>query len=120
NVNASVPKTLVRFLVRWVAEHHVNERARDVLLGILETPVSPELIPPDKDDAIVQKTEEQVGPYELHDFFLWHLLRFGASPAKIFYLAQQAFRDTHEPAVIARWLRVFVERFFQNQFKRSV
>jgi NAD+ synthase (glutamine-hydrolysing) len=120
NVNGSVPKTLVRFLVRWVAEHHVAVRARDVLMGVLDTPVSPELIPPDKDDAIVQKTEELVGPYELHDFFLWHFLRFGSGPAKTFHLAQQAFAGQHTPAVIERWLRVFLERFFQHQFKRSV
>lgn len=120
NVNAGVPKTLVRYLVRWVADHHVNERAREVLLGILETPVSPELIPPDKDDAIVQKTEDLIGPYELHDFFLFHVLRFGVGPAKTLYLARQAFRGVYEPDVIRRWLRVFVERFFQHQFKRSV
>jgi NAD+ synthase (glutamine-hydrolysing) len=120
NVNGGVPKTLVRFLVRWVAEHHVNERARDVLLGILETPVSPELIPPDAQGAIVQKTEELVGPYELHDFFLFHFLRFGVSPAKLAFLAGQAFGAAYEPAIIRHWLRVFVERFFQHQFKRSV
>jgi NAD+ synthase (glutamine-hydrolysing) len=120
NVNGSVPKTLVRFLVRWVAEHHVSARGREVLLEILETPVSPELIPPDKDDAIVQKTEELVGPYELHDFFLWHFLRFGSGPAKTLLLARQAFHGRHEPAVIERWLRVFLERFFAHQFKRSV
>jgi NAD+ synthase (glutamine-hydrolysing) len=120
NVNGSVPKTLVRFLVRWVAEHHVNERARDVLLGILDTPVSPELIPPGEGDAIVQKTEELVGPYELHDFFLFHMLRFGVGPAKLFYLARHVFQGAYEPEVIRRWLRVFLTRFFQNQFKRSV
>ena len=120
NVNAGVPKTLVRFLVRWVAEHHVNERAREVLLGILDTPVSPELLPPDASGAIVQITEDLVGPYELHDFFLFHFLRFGTGPAKILYLAEHAFRGSYEPEVIGRWLRVFVERFFQNQFKRSV
>jgi NAD+ synthase (glutamine-hydrolysing) len=120
NVNAGVPKTLVRFLVRFVAEHHVEPAARDVLVRILDTPVSPELIPADKDDAIVQKTEDLVGPYELHDFFLFHFLRTGAGPAKIFHLAQQAFAGRYERAVILSWLRVFVERFFTHQFKRSV
>jgi NAD+ synthase (glutamine-hydrolysing) len=120
NVNGGVPKTLVRFLVRWVAEHHVNAQARDVLLEILDTPVSPELIPPDAQGAIVQKTEDLVGPYELHDFFLFHVLRFGMGPAKVLFLAEQAFRDTYTPDVIRGWLRVFLERFFLNQFKRSV
>ena len=120
NVNGGVPKTLVRFLVRWVAEHHVNERARDVLLGILDTPVSPELIPPDAQGLITQKTEELVGPYELHDFFLFHFLRFGVSPAKLVFLAAQAFAGKYEPAVVRAWLRVFLQRFFQHQFKRSV
>jgi NAD+ synthase (glutamine-hydrolysing) len=120
NVNAGVPKTLVRFLVRFVADHHVEPAARDVLVRILETPVSPELIPADKDDAIVQKTEDLVGPYELHDFFLFHFLRTGAGPTKIFYLARQAFAGGYERGAILRWLRVFVERFFTHQFKRSV
>jgi NAD+ synthase (glutamine-hydrolysing) len=120
NVNAGVPKTLVRFLVRWVAEHVVEGRAREVLLRILETPISPELIPADKDDAIVQKTEDLVGPYELHDFFLFHFVRLGAGPAKTFYVAQQAFAGRYDAATIRRWLRVFIERFFENQFKRSV
>jgi NAD+ synthase (glutamine-hydrolysing) len=120
NVNGGVPKTLVRFLVAWVADHHTAGRSRDILHGILETPVSPELLPPGEDGKIVQKTEELVGPYELHDFFLWQLLRAGAGPAKTLYLAKLAFRETYTPHAIARWLRVFVERFFQNQFKRSV
>jgi NAD+ synthase (glutamine-hydrolysing) len=119
NVNAGVPKTLVRFLVRYVAEHHVEGAAREVLLRILDTPVSPELIPAGKDDAIVQKTEDLVGPYDLHDFFLWYFLRLGAGPAKIDYLARQAFEGRYRAEEIRRWLRVFLTRFFENQFKRS-
>ena len=121
NVNASVPKTLVRRLVRWVAEHHASAAERDVLLAVLETPVSPELVPPESDGAIAQRTEEIVGPYELADFFLFCLLRLGAGPA------QDALPRRHRPSsgrydepTLRRWLRVFLERFFDNQFKRSV
>jgi NAD+ synthase (glutamine-hydrolysing) len=120
NVNASVPKTLVRRLVRWVAEHHAKETERDVLVEVLETPVSPELVPPEGDGAIAQRTEEIVGPFELADFFLFCLLRLGAGPRKMLFLAAHAFADDYDEATRRRWLRVFLERFFDNQFKRSV
>ncbi|MCG6928286.1 MAG: NAD(+) synthase [Acidobacteria bacterium] len=120
NVNASVPKTLVRRLVRWVAEHHASPSEREVLTDVLETPVSPELVPPERDGAIAQRTEEIVGPYELADFYLFCLLRLGAGPGKMLFLAGHAFSDRYDEATLRRWLRVFVERFFDNQFKRSV
>lgn len=118
-VNTSIPKSLVRYLVRWVAEHEVDASSKDVLMDIFHTPVSPELLPPDNNGDIEQKTEEVVGPYELHDFFLYYCVRFGFSPAKIFLLAKLAFRDTYEAATIKKWLHVFYRRFFAQQFKRS-
>ena len=118
-VNASIPKTLVRYLVEWVAENRVDEESRATLLDIIDTPISPELIPADEQGNIQQKTEDLVGPYELHDFFLYHFLRFGATPVKIYYLAQLAFDGIYEKAVIRKWLRTFFYRFFQQQFKRS-
>jgi NAD+ synthase (glutamine-hydrolysing) len=120
NVNASVPKTLVRRLVRWVADHHASDSERAVLTDVLETPVSPELVPPEKGGAIAQRTEDIVGPYELADFFLFCLLRLGAGPGKMLFLAAHAFGDRYDEAARRRWLRVFLERFFDNQFKRSV
>ncbi len=118
-VNCSIPKTLVKYLVSWVAEHKVDEESRNTLLDIIDTPISPELIPADEDGNISQKTEDLVGPYELHDFFLYHFLRFGSRPAKIFYLAKQAFAEKYDAATIKKWLRTFFYRFFQQQFKRS-
>lgn len=120
NVNSSVPKTLVRRLVAWVAEHHASPSEREVLENVLETPVSPELVPPGRDGAISQRTEEIVGPYELADFFLFSLLRHGAGPRKMLFLASHAFEDQYDEATLRKWLRVFIERFFDNQFKRSV
>lgn len=117
-VNGSVPKTLVRHLVRYYAGVCEDEALRGVLLDILDTPVSPELLPP-KDGVISQKTEELVGPYELHDFFLYHMLRGGAAPAKIFRLANAAFAEVYDSAVILKWLKTFYRRFFSQQFKRS-
>jgi NAD+ synthase (glutamine-hydrolysing) len=119
-VNASVPKTLVRRLVEWVAAHHAREAERELLRGVLETPVSPELVPPAKDGAIAQKTEDLVGPYELHDFFLFCLLRWGAGPRKILFLAEHAFAGRYDAATLRRWLAVFLRRFFAQQWKRSV
>ena len=119
-VNSSVPKTLVRRLVEWVAGHHASDAEREVLLSVLETPVSPELVPPARDGAISQKTEDLVGPYELHDFFLFCLLRFGAGPRKILFLAEHAFAERHDAAALRRWLVVFLRRFFAQQWKRSV
>jgi NAD+ synthase (glutamine-hydrolysing) len=120
NVNGGVPKTLVRALLEWVADAEADPAERKVLRGILDTPVSPELVPPASDDAIVQKTEEIVGPYELHDFFLFCLLRLGAGPRKTLYLARQAFAEVYDEPTLRGWLRVFVSRFFDQQFKRSV
>ena len=128
-VNSSVPKTLVRHLVAWCAERTDllipgDERAAErkklasVLQSILDTPVSPELLPPE-DGEISQKTEDIVGPYELHDFFLYHLTRWGASPAKILFLAEQAFATDYSRENILKWLTVFYRRFFSQQFKRS-
>jgi NAD+ synthase (glutamine-hydrolysing) len=120
NVNASVPKTLVRRLVAWVAEHHATDTERDALRTVLETPVSPELTPPGRDGETSQRTEDIVGPYELHDFFLFCLLRQGAGPGKILFLARHAFGERYDEAALRRWLRVFLERFFAQQWKRSV
>ena len=120
DVNASVPKTLVRKLVGWVADHHGGAEERAVLREVLDTPVSPELVPPGRDGAIAQRTEEIVGPYELHDFFLFCLIRLGAGPGKILFLAGHAFASAYDSATIRRWLRVFLTRFFDQQFKRSV
>ena len=117
-VNASVPKTLVRHLVRYCADTCKDSRLSEILLDILDTPVSPELLPP-KDGKIAQRTEDLVGPYELHDFFLYYMLRFGFTPDKIYYLARAAFRGEYEDQVILKWLNTFYRRFFAQQFKRS-
>ena len=117
-VNSSVPKTLVRHLVRYYAETSGDECLRKVLEDVLDTPVSPELLPP-KDGEISQKTEDLVGPYELHDFFLYYVLRFGFSPSKIFRIAKCAFSGTFDDATILKWLRKFYWRFFSQQYKRS-
>jgi NAD+ synthase (glutamine-hydrolysing) len=117
-VNSSVPKTLVKYLVAYFADITSNEMLREVLLDILDTPVSPELLPP-KDGEISQKTEDIVGPYELHDFFLFYILRFGFEPSKIYRLAKIAFANSYEDKVILKWLKVFYHRFFTQQFKRS-
>lgn len=118
-VNGSIPKTLVKYLVEWVAHNRVDEASRATLLDIVDTPISPELIPADENGNIKQKTEDLVGPYELHDFFLYHFLRFGNSPAKIYFLAQQAFGESYDKVTIKKWLHTFFRRFFQQQFKRS-
>jgi NAD+ synthase (glutamine-hydrolysing) len=118
-VNASVPKTLVRHLVRWYASTMADAQTAVLLRAIADTPVSPELLPPGKGGEIVQMTEDVIGPYELHDFFLWHLLRNGFSIAKIRALATFAFDGEYDAATIDRWLRTFVERFHRQQFKRT-
>ena len=140
-VNVSIPKTLVKYLVRYVAQnpsicqsavitetHGKKRSATEILLDIIDTPISPELIPTDAKGNIAQKTEDLVGPYELHDFFLYHMFRFGASPRKIFMLAQKAFQNdeykdmregTYDDETIRKWLRTLFRRFFQQQFKRS-
>lgn len=117
-VNASVPKTLVRHLVRYYADSSTDTELKDVLKDILETPVSPELLPP-KDGEIAQKTEDLVGPYDLHDFYLYYMLRFGCGPEKIFYLAKHAFAGKYDNEIIFKWLSTFCRRFFTQQFKRS-
>lgn len=126
-VNASIPKTLVKYMVRFVALTSETETKR-ILLDIVDTPISPELIPTDEHGDIAQKTEDLVGPYELHDFFLYHSFRFGATPRKIFMLAKHAFQDpeyasvregNYDDATIKKWMRTFFRRFFQQQFKRS-
>lgn len=118
-VNGSIPKTLVRYLVNWVAQTGVDIISRNTLLDIIDTPISPELIPADENGNIKQKTEDLVGPYELHDFFIYHFLRSGARPAKIFYLAEIAFKGVYDSTTIKKWLTTFCRRFFQQQFKRS-
>ncbi|SEV83776.1 NAD+ synthase (glutamine-hydrolysing) [Prevotella sp. khp7] len=114
-VNAGIPKTLIRFLVSYVA----GEMATETLLDIIDTPISPELIPADEQGNIKQKTEDLVGPYELHDFFIYYFLRYGFSPKKIFLLAQRAFADIYDEETIKKWLTTFCRRFFNQQFKRS-
>jgi NAD+ synthase (glutamine-hydrolysing) len=120
NPNVSIPKTLVKFLVKWAAENEFEGDARNTLREIVKTPISPELLPTRADGSIAQATEASVGPYELVDFFLYHFLRFGATPEKILFLAKHATFDTpHTPSDVRNWLRVFLKRFFANQFKRS-
>lgn len=147
-VNASIPKTLVRYLVGWAAENHFEsdvagacggavgarrtspETSRgdvadhkrsvhEILMDIIDTPVSPELKPADSEGNITQKTEDLVGPYELHDFFLYHIFRFGARPSKVYFLARKAFEGAYDDATILKWLNTFIRRFFAQQFKRS-
>ena len=117
-VNSAIPKTLVRYLVDWVADK-AEDGKKQVLKDILDTPISPELLPPDKAGNILQQTESSIGPYVLHDFFLYHFLRYGASPKKVFFLAKHTFNDSFENEIIKKWLRVFVRRFFTQQFKRN-
>lgn len=119
-VNAGIPKTLVRSLVSFIStSDFINNEAKFILDDILSTPVSPELLPPDKNGQIEQKTEDLVGPYELHDFYLYYMVRFGFSPSKILYLAEIAFKDKYSHKEILKWLKLFYKRFFTQQFKRS-
>ena len=125
-VNASIPKTLVKYLVGWAADYHFNENrsnahrsVREILLDIIDTPISPELKPAGNNGEIAQKTEDLVGPYELHDFFLYNMFRFGYAPSKIYFLARKAFVGVYDDAVILKWLKTFISRFFGQQFKRS-
>jgi NAD+ synthase (glutamine-hydrolysing) len=122
-VNASVPKTLIQHLVRYVAETERKEKGDqktyEILMDVVDTPISPELIPADENGNIKQKTEDLVGPYELHDFFLYYFLRFGFRPQKIFLLAQHAFNGSYDDVTIKKWLTTFLRRFFAQQFKRS-
>lgn len=118
-VNASVPKTLVRYLVEYCADSSGDKELSEVLRDILDTPVSPELLPPSEDGEIVQKTEDSVGPYELHDFFLYQIMRYGFLPSKVYWMAKQAFKGEYDGEVILKWLNVFYKRFFSQHFKRS-
>lgn len=118
-VNTSIPKTLVRYLVRYFADVETNEECKKTILDILDTPISPELLPPDKNGNIEQQTESVVGPYVLHDFFLYHFMRYGATPEKIKYIALQTFDGMYDEATIVKWLKFFIKRFFNQQFKRS-
>ena len=117
-VNASVPKTLVRHLVQYYADTCGDEELQKILLDVLDTPVSPELLPPE-DGQIAQKTEDLVGPYELHDFYLYYVLRFGYEPSKIYRIAKHAFKSVYDDETILKWLKKFYWRFFSQQFKRS-
>lgn len=117
-VNGGIPKTLVRSLVRWTAEN-MSGKVREILLDIVDTPISPELLPADDKGEIQQVTEDLVGPYELHDFFLYNFIRFGFTPEKIYFLAQKAFGETYNEDTIKKWLKTFMRRFFNQQFKRS-
>lgn len=118
-VNSSVPKTLIRHIIKYLADCKFGEDIKAILYDVAETPVSPELLPPDKEGKISQKTEELVGPYELHDFFLYNVVKFGYRPLKIFFLAKKAFEGEYSDEIIFKWLKNFYYRFFSQQFKRS-
>ena len=118
-VNASLTKTLIRQVIATVAETPRFAAVRDILLDILDTPISPELLPPDAQGKIAQQTEDLVGPYALHDFFLYYMLRYDFTPKKIYTLACRAFKGEFEPETVKKWLQVFCRRFFTQQFKRS-
>lgn len=118
-VNASIPKTLVKYLVTWASENMSEHSVRDILLDIVDTPISPELLPATAEGEIAQRTEDKVGPYELHDFFIYYMLRYGFRPSKIFFLAKTAFKGMYDEDIIKMWLTTFYRRFFAQQFKRS-
>jgi len=119
NVNAGIPKTLVRYIVEWCAEEEFGNQISKLLKDICDTPISPELLPPDSMTGKPQSTEEAVGPYELHDFFLYYFFRYGFSPDKILMLAETAYKGTYNRQILKKWLRIFYNKFFANQFKRS-
>jgi NAD+ synthase (glutamine-hydrolysing) len=119
HVNAGVPKTLVRYLIEWFAESEYQGETRDVLLDICATPITPELLPLGEDETLEQKTEESIGPFELHDFFLFYTVRHAFSPGKVHYLAKRAFADQYPAEQILKWMKVFYRRFISQQFKRS-
>ena len=118
-VNAGIPKTLVKWMIESIVEYNIFPNATDVLKDIIDTPISPELLPPDKKGNISQETEDIIGPYELHDFFLYYVLRFGFEPSKIYMLAKKAFNDEYSNDFILKWMKNFYKRFFTQQFKRS-
>lgn len=119
SVNCSIPKTLVRYLVKYATQNEKYANCADILLDILDTPVSPELLPKDKNGEISQKTEDIIGPYELHDFFLYYFIRQGSSPNKILFLAKYAFKEDYSEKTIEKYFNKFIKRFFTQQFKRS-
>ncbi len=119
SVNCSIPKTLVMYLVRWAADNLAVGATAELLLQIADTPITPELLPPDNNGGIQQKTEDIIGPYELHDFFIYNMLRYGAPPRKLLFLAKHAFGDKYEAEEIVKWLKLFCRRFFSQQFKRT-
>jgi NAD+ synthase (glutamine-hydrolysing) len=119
NVNASIPKTLVKFLVNWCAEKTENPAEATVLKAIVDTPISPELLPPDENDKIAQKTESLIGPYELHDFFLFYIMKYGTHPEKLLYMADKAYAGKYTKKEILHWMKAFYRRFFMAQYKRS-
>ena len=119
NVNCGIPKTLIKYMLHWVADNAENEKMKEVLLKIAGAPITPELLPPGSSDEVGHRTEDIIGPYELHDFFLYHMLSYGSSPEKILFLAEQAFEGKYSKEVLKKWLRVFYQRFFSQQFKRS-
>ncbi len=118
-VNAGIPKTLVRSLVKWAAENMFEKEAHNILMDIVDTPISPELLPANEKGEIQQVTEDLVGPYELHDFFIYNFIRFGYNPEKLDFLARKTFNGTYDDATISKWLKTFLRRFFNQQFKRS-
>ena len=119
HVNIGVPKTLVRYIIEWCAEEEFSAGISAVLRDISAMPISPELLPVDAHGNVQQVTENIIGPYELHDYFLYHMVRYGERPAKILYMAELAFNKTYDRETILQWLEVFVTRFFSQQFKRS-
>ena len=118
-VNAGVPKTLIRWIIESIIEENIFPESSEVLKDILDTPISPELLPPDAEGKILQKTESLVGPYALHDFFLYYMIRYGFLPEKVYYLAKKAFKDDFDGETILKWLKVFYKRFFTQQFKKN-
>jgi NAD+ synthase (glutamine-hydrolysing) len=119
HVNAGVPKTLVKFLIAWCADSEFTGKTATILQDVIDTPITPELLPTASDGSLKQQTEDTVGPYVLHDFYLYNAVRYGFPPRKVFYLARAAFDGVYDDATILKWLRVFYSRFFAMQFKRS-
>ena len=119
SINCSIPKTLVKHMVKWLADEAGATETRNVLYSILDTPITPELLPPDAKGKILQKTEDVIGPYELHDFFLYHTIRYGTPPEKMLLIASHAFEGIYDKIAILKWMKVFYKRFFGQQFKRS-
>lgn len=124
-VNSTVPKTLIMHLIGWIADNKYTDgsngdrRIKDILLDIIDTPISPELLPTDENGEMTQSTEDVLGPYELHDFFLYNFVHYGFAPSKILFLANKAFSGFYSEEIIKKWLKTFIRRFFNHQFKRS-